>query len=126
MYSRKRNKSIGRILIIDDDHELVDLLKDGLEYKGYHVVTAYTGELGLEAVRLFKPQLIFLDLKLPRMSGLEVIQQMIKSAIRVPVVVVTNFGYSDMAAAVRRIGVKRILHKPVDSDTIIQAIEEFI
>jgi FixJ family two-component response regulator len=40
--------------------------------------------------------------------------------------VITNFGHSEMAAAVRRIGAKRLLHKPVDSDTIIQTIEEFI
>jgi len=48
-----------RILIVDDDVELVDFLKGRLEYQGYEVVVAYDGESGLRAVRAFCPHVVF-------------------------------------------------------------------
>jgi len=48
MYSPTKDKPEGRVLLIDDDHVLVDLVKDGLEYGGYEVVTAHNGGMGLE------------------------------------------------------------------------------
>jgi DNA-binding response OmpR family regulator len=63
---------MSRILIVEDEPDMVLGLKDNFEFEGYEVVTATDGESGLERARTVKPDLIVLDVMLPKMSGLEV------------------------------------------------------
>jgi DNA-binding response OmpR family regulator len=61
-----------RILVVDDEPDLVTVLKIGLETEGYDVLTASDGEQGLALARQFVPDLLLLDLMLPRMDGYKV------------------------------------------------------
>lgn len=61
-----------RILVVDDEPDLVTVLKIGLETEGYDVLTASDGEQGLALARQFMPDLLMLDLMLPRMDGYKV------------------------------------------------------
>ncbi len=61
-----------RILIVDDEQDLLQVLKFGLEAEGFEVVTASDGEQGLAAARQLTPDLMVLDLMLPRMDGYKV------------------------------------------------------
>lgn len=63
---------MNRILIIDDEEDLVHLLKDSLEGKGHQVFTAYDGETGVKKARVQQPDLIILDIMMPGMDGYEV------------------------------------------------------
>lgn len=63
---------MSRILIIDDEEDLVHLLKDSLEGKGHQVFTAYDGETGVKKARVQQPDLIILDIMMPGMDGYEV------------------------------------------------------
>lgn len=65
-----------RILIVDDEPNLVDLLHDYLSREGYDVATAADGPTGLEAARTLDPDLVVLDVMLPGMDGIEVCRQM--------------------------------------------------
>lgn len=65
-----------RILIVDDEPNLVDLLRDYLSREGYTVATAADGPMGLEAARTLDPELVVLDVMLPGMDGIEVCRQM--------------------------------------------------
>lgn len=67
--------STPKILIIEDEKDLVKVLRYNLEQKGYHVVTAFDGEAGLAIFRKEKPDLIVLDVMLPKMDGFEVCRQ---------------------------------------------------
>ena len=60
------------ILIVEDEEDILELVRFNLEKKGYHVSAAATGELGLDAARTMLPELIILDLMLPGIHGLEV------------------------------------------------------
>ena len=62
----------GRILVIEDEPDMVLGLKDNFEFEGYEVVTASDGATGLERARSVKPDLVILDIMLPKLSGLEV------------------------------------------------------
>ena len=62
----------GRVLVVDDEQGLVDFLKLGLQYEGYEVQSAPDGKAAMIAISDFKPDLVILDIAMPRMNGLEV------------------------------------------------------
>lgn len=65
-----------KILVVDDEQSIVTLLQYNLEQAGYSVITALDGEQGLEAAVDIRPDLVVLDLMLPKMDGLEVCKQL--------------------------------------------------
>ncbi|MFN2463127.1 MAG: response regulator transcription factor [Candidatus Dormibacteria bacterium] len=65
-------KSEGRVLVVDDEQGIVDFLKLGLQYEGYEVRTAGDGPQALIAISEFKPDLVVLDINMPRMDGYKV------------------------------------------------------
>ncbi|HVO69061.1 MAG TPA: response regulator [Aggregatilineaceae bacterium] len=80
-----------RILCIEDDMEMIDLVKLILTRKGYEVIGAVGGQAGLETIEQVKPDLVLLDLMMPDMDGWEVFQQMRANehTKNIPVIVVT-------------------------------------
>ena len=80
---------MSKVLIIEDERDLVMGLKDNFEYEGYQVCAAYDGESGLESVRRENPDLILLDVMLPKMSGLDVCRQLRRQGIETPVLMLT-------------------------------------
>jgi DNA-binding response OmpR family regulator len=81
-----------RILIIEDDVAILRGLKDNLEYESYEVLTATDGEQGYCLVQEKKPDLIILDLMLPRMSGYELCRKVRKQGITTPILMLTARG----------------------------------
>jgi len=78
-----------RLLIIEDDQELIDLLSMHLQSEGYHVVAAADGEAGLHAFHEGSFALVILDWMLPSMSGLDVLREIRKQDTRTPVLMLT-------------------------------------
>jgi CheY-like chemotaxis protein len=83
-----------RIAVVDDDPDFVGLLKTVFKTRGYEVLTACDGEDGLQLIRSALPDLVILDLMMPKVSGLEVVRRMREdSQIRdIPVIVVSGIG----------------------------------
>ena len=79
----------GKILIIDDDPDIVESMRVVLESKGYKIDAAENGEKGLEKIRVDKPDLIILDVMLPGKDGISVCQELRKKKIDVPVLILT-------------------------------------
>ena len=121
---------MAKILVIDDEPGIRDLLDTLLRRKGYDVVLAESGPKGLELFRREHPDVIVLDLKMPGMDGLTVLQQVRSLDPRKPVIVLTGAGTAEAEQQVRALGVtefvekgfslhllgealKRILHNPV-------------
>ena len=80
--------SQGRILVVDDDRKLVELVRLYLERDGYRVIPASDGVEALELVRRWRPTLVILDLMLPRVSGLDVCRQL-RAESDVPIIMLT-------------------------------------
>lgn len=78
-----------RVLIVEDEPDMVLGLKDNFEYEGYDVLVARDGKEGLDRAARDKPDLILLDVMLPRMSGLDVCRQLRSSGIDTPVIMLT-------------------------------------
>src|SRR5439155_10818477 len=77
-----------RVLVVDDDRNIVQLVRMYLERDGYQVAVAYDGEEALEQARIFKPDLLVLDLMLPKVDGLEVCKR-IRWSSDIPVIMLT-------------------------------------
>ncbi|WP_026560837.1 MULTISPECIES: response regulator transcription factor [Bacillaceae] len=78
-----------RILVVDDEQSISTLLKYNLEQAGYHVLTAMDGEEGLHICIKEQPDLLVLDLMLPKMDGIEVCKQLRQRKLMVPILMLT-------------------------------------
>ncbi len=78
----------GKILIVDDEKPIVEILKYNLEKEGYLVVTAYDGEEAIEQVKVEKPDLIVLDIMLPKKDGFTVCREILSSH-DIPIIMLT-------------------------------------
>jgi two-component system alkaline phosphatase synthesis response regulator PhoP len=78
-----------RVLVIDDEPEIVRGIEDNLRFEGYQTLSATNGETGLERASREAPDLILLDIMMPRMSGWDVCQELRRRGIDVPVIMLT-------------------------------------
>lgn len=88
------NSSRKRVLVVDDETDIVELVRVVLSTKGYEVIPTYNGEDGLKAALAEKPDLIITDLKMPGMSGMEFIKRVRSNAevAGIPVLVISSLG----------------------------------
>jgi CheY-like chemotaxis protein len=84
-----RQRSAGRVLIADDVPELLTLLRAFLTWQGYEVATAMTGAEALEAVPTFRPDVVLVDMQMPGLSGMNVLEALRQAGLTLPVVVIS-------------------------------------
>ena len=83
---------MSKILIVEDEPDMVLGLKDNFEFEGYEVVTASDGQAGLERARADKPDLVILDIMMPKLSGLEVCKTLRSEGFEAPIIMLTARG----------------------------------
>jgi DNA-binding response OmpR family regulator len=103
-----------RILVVDDDPAVRELLKEYLELKGYVVITASTGAEAVTAVQEQRPRLILLDILMPGMDGLAILQRIRQIDPTVGVIMLTAVGDEEIAKEALRQGAYDYITKPVD------------
>ncbi|XOB41229.1 MAG: response regulator [Candidatus Nealsonbacteria bacterium] len=83
-----------KVLIVEDEEIIIDLLKKKLLQEGYDVSVAHNGEEGLKALRETKPDIVLLDIVMPKKSGYEVMEEMGKDPElkKIPIIVISNSG----------------------------------
>lgn len=102
---------IQKIALIDDEPIFLDIYSQALGKK-YEVVTAMDGIQGLELIEKEKPALVLIDIRMPKMDGLEMIRQMKdKGLMSMPVIVLTNFVEDEKMAEAIELGVKDYIAK---------------
>jgi CheY-like chemotaxis protein len=109
-----------RILVVDDNRDAADSLAALLEMDGHQVKAVYTAEAGLKEVDLLKPNLIVLDIGLPRMSGYEVVQRIKAEHPLIFVVALSGYGRPEDKQRAVTAGFDAHLVKPVDFDVLRQ------
>jgi len=116
------------VLVVDDQESLRQLIRVNLELEGYTVVEAADGVECLEQARRWRPDVITLDVVMPRLDGLTVAAELNADAelAAIPVIVVTTSGRpADMVRA-RAAGVDAYLTKPYDPDELVQAVRALV
>src|SRR5713101_5929401 len=102
---------MAKVLVIDDEQGIRSLLDTLLRRKGYDVVLAESGRKGLELFRRERPDVIVLDLKMPEMDGLTVLQQVRSLDPKTPVIILTGAGTAETEQRVRAMGVTEYVEK---------------
>src|SRR4249919_1313670 len=104
----------ARVLIVDDDAASRRLLEVRLRPLECDVATAGNGEQALTAIRKDEPDLVLLDLRMPKMGGIDVLRALRKEAINVPVIVITAHGSVETAVEAMKEGACDFITKPID------------
>jgi len=112
-----------RILIVDDDRSIRELLSMHLEERGYGVVSAGTGAEGFKLAEETSPSVIILDMRLPDASGIDLIPELRKRAGETPVLMIT--AHHDMATTIlaMKAGAFDYIHKPIDIRALDVALD---
>ena len=106
---------MANILIVDDDASVSGALRQVFEYESHRVIVAPNGPVGLERLVEDNPDVVFLDVKMPEMDGLEVLTRMRKLDSRTPVIMISGHGNIDTAVEATRRGAYDFLEKPLDT-----------
>jgi two-component system KDP operon response regulator KdpE len=114
-----------RILCIEDEPEMIDLIRLILERKGFEVLGAVGGQEGLDAIRREKPDLVLLDLMMPDVDGWQVCKA-IRQTSNVPILVLSALNDPRMVASVLDAGADDFLVKPVPSGVLVANIRKLI
>lgn len=102
---------MARILVVDDEASIRDLLHTVLTRRGHEIVTASNGRNGLARFREDRPRLAILDLKLPDIGGLEVLKEIRALDQETPVIILTGIGTEDIEAKAKQLGATDFLQK---------------
>ncbi|NDJ52523.1 MAG: response regulator [Chloroflexi bacterium] len=113
-----------RILVVDDGRDMREFVIDYvLKPNGFEWAEAQDGLEAYEALRAQLPDLMLLDLQMPRLDGMGLLKRMRDEAILVPVVLMTFYGSEEIATEVFRLGVRDYVIKPFTDDEMLEAIE---
>ena len=111
------------ILVIDDEKNIREGLSMALEDEGYEVITAEDGKKGLEKALYDSVDLIITDLRMPLVSGEEILKKVVAELPSIPVIVLTGHGTVELAVEAMRIGAYDFLTKPLDLDRLFRLVK---
>jgi DNA-binding response OmpR family regulator len=117
-----------KILVVDDEQDIIETLKSGLSRQGYEVITAYNGEEALVKVRDEDPDIILLDLIMPKLNGFEVlkeIRQKHKDRWR-PVIIISAKSDLDSTKECYQLEADHYLIKPCSLENILHGVKTMI
>jgi len=115
-------KSQPKILLIEDDASIVGGLKKELQVEGYEVAVAERGDQGLAKAKEQPFDAVITDLKMPGLSGLELVEQLHATKPRLPIIVVTAFGTTETAIEATKLGAYDYLLKPFDMAELLDLV----
>jgi excisionase family DNA binding protein len=115
-----------RILVIDDDEPIRRLFKDTLEKSNYHVLPADNGSKAIKLAQSWNFDLIFLDLKMPDMDGVETFRRIRRIDKSVPVVIITGYTSSELLQKTLKQAPFGVMKKPFGAKDILRSTENFL
>lgn len=111
------------ILIIEDDKAIVDVLKMILEHDGYRISHAFNGTSGIEKFKQIEPDVVLLDIKMPRMDGIEVLQELKKLNDKTIIIMISGHGNIETAVHTTKLGAYDFIAKPFDVERLKLTIQ---
>ncbi len=114
---------MNTILIIEDDKAIVDVLKMILEHDGFRIEKAFNGPTGLEKYKEVNPDIVLLDIRMPKMDGIEVLQEIRKIDNKSIVIMISGHGNIETAVQTTKLGAYDFIAKPFDVERLKLTIQ---
>ncbi len=113
---------------MDDDPLTVKVMQDLLELQGYQVLVAYDGQEGLKRARTWRPDLIILDIMMPKLNGFQVARLLKSDKLyrRIPIIILTVRAGEEDRALARMSGADLYLQKPFDPEDFLEKVRSFL
>jgi DNA-binding response OmpR family regulator len=127
MADEKTEKKQQRVLIVDDDHEIVESLRFALESNGYQVLVARDGNQGLSMAEREDPDLVILDMMMPKRSGFLVLEKLRRTRpVPLRVIMITANEGSRHKAYAEMLGVDDYIRKPFAMDRLMESVKRLL
>jgi DNA-binding NtrC family response regulator len=114
--------SIEKVLLVDDEKEFVKTLSERLQTRGFHAEVAFSGEEALASIVKSQPDVVVLDLRMPGMDGLEVLERIKGHHPAIEVIMLTGHGSHKEKGLAEELGVFAYLTKPQDINVLARTI----
>ena len=113
-----------KILVVDDEKAICEILEEFLSLFGHSVTSANSGADAIEVVRRASPDVVFLDIRLPGMSGLDVLKEIKALDSSVRVIMISAFGDEETESMARELGADGYIQKPVDLPGLLVLLKD--
>lgn len=117
---------MARILVVDDDEYVLEILQVLLEAEGYAAITASSGPKALEMLKAHKVDMIISDVRMNPMNGIELLRTVRKDSPLLPVVMLTAYGSEETAAEATSLGAQGYLTKPFTGDEVLDHVKRAV
>jgi len=125
--AEEKQKNAQRVLIVDDDHEIVESVRYALESKGYAVMIARDGNQGLAMAEREDPDLVILDMMMPKRSGFLVLEKLRRTRpVPLKVIMITANEGSRHKAYAEMLGVDDYIRKPFAMDRLMESVDRLL
>ncbi len=120
----------GKIMVVDDENDVRDVIRLQLEQRGLNVLEAVDGQNAIDILKsgdnLVNVGLILCDIRMPKVNGVECIDFLRRQAPGIPIVVITGYPDTELATRLMKRGVKDYLVKPVEKEKLMAVVDEQI
>lgn len=121
---RKKNKGKIKVLLVDDEEEFAETLSERLQMRDIESSTVFDGKQAMERVSQEEPDVLVLDLKMPGMHGIEVLEWMKRNHPSVQVIILTGHGSESDEERARELGAFDYMKKPARTDSLVSRIKD--
>jgi two-component system chemotaxis response regulator CheY len=118
--------SMKKILIVDDSETIRQSVAAALEAAGFLVVQACDGLEGIDRIHTEKPAMVILDVNMPRLNGLDMLERLDVKSMKLPVLLLTTEVQPSMIARAKQAGARGWMVKPVKLDQLVEAIKKIV
>lgn len=115
-----------KIMVVDDDPSMIRMITESLEPLGYEIISANDGNQGLACIEFFRPNLVILDLMMPRRSGLLVLEGMREMDQYIPAIMITGNDGSRHRHYAEILGVDEYLNKPIRMEVLVRTVKRIL
>jgi two-component system response regulator HydG len=116
----------GKILIVDDEQMMCEMLEDDLKRHGFHPTSYLSAEKALDALKTESFDVLLTDMNLPDMNGIELCERVVTNRPDIPVIVITAFGSMETAIAAIRAGAYDFVTKPIDTEFLVLVLDRAV
>jgi two-component system chemotaxis response regulator CheY len=121
-----RDARRGKILVVDDSETIRERVSGALEEAGFSTITASDGVEGLQSIEQESPALVILDVNMPRMNGLDMLERLDLATSRLPVLLLTTEVQPELMARAKKAGAKGWMVKPVNLDQLVETVRKVV